>query len=324
MLVLRWFISALRGQQYAGRDPSQGIKKPLNAFLGELFLAEWNDKAEKTTLVSEQVSHHPPVTACWIWNEKHGVKAEGYTCQEITASISGTVNIKQIGHAILHLDKFDEDYLVPVPDVKVKGVLTGTPYPELSGTYHILSSSGYHSKIEFSGRGLLKGKKNSFHAYVYHKDNADKAIYEMEGQWTESFSITDVKSKAKVETFDTNSPGQTPLSVLPRDQQDPWESRRAWGSVIDALNRSDMQGTSDEKNKVEEAQRALRKKEEAEGKRWKTLFFTNSKSDPAFEKLAQGSEVQLDTDKTVGVWRFNEDAYNNVERPFRGDLTPLG
>lgn len=55
LLVLKWFVSSLRGQQYAGRDPSEGIKKPLNAFLGELFLAEWNDKAGKTTLVSEQV-----------------------------------------------------------------------------------------------------------------------------------------------------------------------------------------------------------------------------------------------------------------------------
>lgn len=55
LLVLKWFVSALKGQQYAGRDPSEGIKKPLNAFLGELFLAEWNDKAGKTHLVSEQV-----------------------------------------------------------------------------------------------------------------------------------------------------------------------------------------------------------------------------------------------------------------------------
>lgn len=55
LLVLKWFISALKGQQYAGRDPSEGIKKPLNAFLGELFIAEWNDKVGKTHLVSEQV-----------------------------------------------------------------------------------------------------------------------------------------------------------------------------------------------------------------------------------------------------------------------------
>jgi oxysterol-binding protein-related protein 9/10/11 len=325
MLVLRWFISALKGQQYAGRDPSQGIKKPLNAFLGELFLSEWNDDAGKTHLVSEQVSHHPPVTACCLWNDEHGVRAEGYTCQEITASMTGTVSIKQIGHAILHLDKFNEDYLVPVPDVKVKGVFTGTPYPELNGTYHILSSSGYHSKIEFSGRGLFRGTKNSFHAYVFHKDAADKPGYEMEGQWTDSFSTKDLKNGKEVEKFDSNAVPATEMSVPPQEQQDPWESRRAWGGVIDALNKGDMQKTSDEKSKVEQAQRDLRKKEEAEGKQWKTLFF-NSKSDSElFEKLAQGfDDISLEADKTVGAWRFNWDAYKSTQKPFRGEATPLG
>lgn len=55
LLVLRWFISALRNQQYAGRSEEEGVKKPLNAFLGELFLARWEDEAGTTRLVSEQV-----------------------------------------------------------------------------------------------------------------------------------------------------------------------------------------------------------------------------------------------------------------------------
>ena len=55
LLVLRWFISSLRNQQYAGRSPTAGVKKPINAFLGELFLAKWEDEAGLTRLVSEQV-----------------------------------------------------------------------------------------------------------------------------------------------------------------------------------------------------------------------------------------------------------------------------
>jgi hypothetical protein len=55
LLVLRWFISALRNQQYAGRSADTGVKKPLNAFLGEVFLARWEDEAGTTRLVSEQV-----------------------------------------------------------------------------------------------------------------------------------------------------------------------------------------------------------------------------------------------------------------------------
>src|SRR3954470_13732923 len=34
LLVLKNFLGSLRGQQYAGRDEEDGVKKPLNAFLG--------------------------------------------------------------------------------------------------------------------------------------------------------------------------------------------------------------------------------------------------------------------------------------------------
>lgn len=57
LLVLRWFLSALRDQQYAGRSAEEGVKKPLNAFLGELFIARWEDESGITRLVSEQVRY---------------------------------------------------------------------------------------------------------------------------------------------------------------------------------------------------------------------------------------------------------------------------
>lgn len=55
LLVLKWFLSTLR-QQYASRSEKFGNeKKPLNPFLGELFLGKWVDDAGTTELVSEQV-----------------------------------------------------------------------------------------------------------------------------------------------------------------------------------------------------------------------------------------------------------------------------
>jgi hypothetical protein len=50
--------------------------KPLNLFLGEIFEGRWEDASGvgMTRLVAEQVSHHPPATACYVWNEQHGVR----------------------------------------------------------------------------------------------------------------------------------------------------------------------------------------------------------------------------------------------------------
>ena len=76
LLVLKWFLSTLK-QQYSSRSDKLGSeKKPLNPFLGELFLGTWKDDGAvgETKLVSEQVSHHPPVTAYSIRNDKHGIQ----------------------------------------------------------------------------------------------------------------------------------------------------------------------------------------------------------------------------------------------------------
>ena len=240
-------------------------------------------------------------------------------------TFSGHIYIKQIGHAILHIDKFNEDYLIPVPDVKVKNLLTGTPYPELSGTYHISSSNSFVSKIDFSGKGLFSsGKKNSFEAVLYHNEDEASPLYKVEGQWNDKFTFHDVNSKTDLETYDTNAHPGAPLLVADLSEQDPWESRKAWSGVIDALNKGDMQGTSDEKSKIEEGQRGMRKGEEAGGKRWQPLFFKTVQGDHVFDKLAAGIGAQLDADKTVGVWKFDQEKARTATKPYHGGFRPSG
>lgn len=57
LLVLKWFLSTLK-QQYSSRSDTLGSeKKPLNPFLGELFIGKWEDQAGTTQLVSEQVRY---------------------------------------------------------------------------------------------------------------------------------------------------------------------------------------------------------------------------------------------------------------------------
>jgi hypothetical protein len=94
--VLTWFLSTLK-QQYSSRNENLGSeKKPLNPFLGELFLGRWEDDAGNTQLVSEQVSHHPPVTAYSIWNSEKGIRLEGYNGQKASISRALTIHIKVI------------------------------------------------------------------------------------------------------------------------------------------------------------------------------------------------------------------------------------
>ncbi|KAH7089084.1 hypothetical protein FB567DRAFT_522982 [Paraphoma chrysanthemicola] len=320
--VLKYFIGTLRNQQYAGRNEGDGVKKPLNAFLGELFLGGWrNEEIGETRLVAEQVSHHPPVTACYLWNDKYGVRAEGFTQQEIT--FSGNVTIKQKGYAVLHLDKYDEDYLIPVPNIKVKGILGGTPYPELQGDYSLISSNGYVSQIKFEGKSLFgSGQKNGFEAQLFHADRPGEILYTAKGAWNGISTFHDAKMDQEIETFDVNGLSSTKIEVDDLSEQDPWESRKAWADVISALRSGDMKGTANAKSRVEEGQRQMRKDEEVRGEHWKPLFFERVEHDPVFEKLSTRDPGSFTVDTTGGIWKINHEAVKSAKKPYHGELVP--
>ncbi|KAJ9664965.1 Oxysterol-binding protein 4 [Coniosporium apollinis] len=323
LLVLKWFLSTLK-QQYSSRNEKLGSeKKPLNPFLGELFLGKWEDEAGVTQLVSEQVSHHPPVTAYCIWNSDHGVRLQGYNGQKV--SFSRTINIKQVGHALLHIDAYDEDYLFTLPSLHIEGLIGGTPYVELNRTSYMQSSSGYTGKIDYSGKGWISGKKNSFSAYLYPEGRSEKdALYIIDGVWTDSFTIKDAKTKKVVDTWDHKKAKTTPLTVAPIEQQDELETRRAWQKVAAAIAKGDMDATSREKTVIENQQRDMRKKEKDEGREWVRTFFSRSESSPVFEALSKrlGSEaVPIDKDKTNGIWMFDAEKAREAKPPFREGMS---
>lgn len=323
--MLKWFLSALKQQYYVGRDVKDGVKKPLNAFLGEVFLASWTDDTATTNVVSEQVSHHPPITACYLYSDEHGIRAEGYSRQVTT--FSGYVHIKQIGHAILHIDRYNEDYLIPLADVKAKGFLSGTPYPEISGTYHIISSSGFTSEIKFSESGLFSGARNGFNATLYRTaDESQNPIYTVAGQWSGKYIFHDAKRGLDMDSYDATTARPAPITIPDLADQDPFESRKAWADVIAALKKGDMHATVTAKSKLENAQRALRRKEAAEGTKWEPLYFSSRRRGeyPAFEALAANKGIKLEADKTGGVWRFDREKARKVAQPYRGMLTPFG
>lgn len=324
LLVLKWFLSTLK-QQYASRSEQYGNeKKPLNPFLGELFLGKWEDDAGVTELISEQVSHHPPATAYSITNVPTGTHLEGYNAQK--ATFSRTINVKQIGHAVLTVPYPDktqppETYLITLPSLHIEGLIYGAPFVELNSHSFITSSSGITSKISYSGKGWLSGEKNSVTAVVYRGDNEKDVLYNATGVWTKSFSFYKGPAKSNgpstlVETYDAASSPGTQLSVAPVDAQHPLESRRAWAKVAAGVAKGDMDVVGLEKGKIEQAQRDMRAKEKAESRAWQRRYFTARGSpDDVLRDLAPkvGLGIDGDADKTGGLWRFDREKEQQVK-----------
>ncbi|KAH3673771.1 hypothetical protein WICPIJ_009651 [Wickerhamomyces pijperi] len=282
--VTKWFISTLRSQ-YCSRNESLGSeKKPLNPFLGELFVGKWGDSTKdqrlgETILLSEQVSHHPPVTGYAIFNDKNNVELQGYN--GIKASISTTsINVKQYGHAILKFKDLGEDFLVTLPPLHIEGLIVASPFVELEGKSIIQSSSGYISVIEFSGRGYFSGKKNSFKARIFKNkaasENKDNALFTIHGQWSGKSQIhpgSSTSGKNHSEFYDANSKDPEHLVVKPIAKQNELESRKAWNSVAQAIKSGNYDLIHKEKSELENAQREMRRQEQENNIRWDTRFF---------------------------------------------------
>ena len=140
-----------------------------------------------------------------------------------------------------------------------------------------------------------------------------------EGCWSGEFVIRD-GSGIEIQTVDTAVPPAEPKYA---ERSDPWETQEAWKDVMMHLRQGDMKAAGLEKTKLEDAQRVLRKKIPED--EWRPLYF-DAKDEwyPTFDKLAQGTGLELNKEKTKGVWRFNKEKAAKVERPFRGGLTPMG
>jgi hypothetical protein len=166
----------------------------------------------------------------------------------------------------------------------------------------------------------LSGSKNHVSAAVYSARDRKKALYTVEGSWSDSFTIRDEVTGKDIEVFNCNAAQPSPIKMTPVEEQDPWESRKAWKGTIDALNAGQMQAAADAKSNVEEGQRAMRKEEEVSGKVWKPIFFKQTDNDARFERLSalRKEKEGLET----GLWVWDEEIAGRARRPFHGELTP--
>lgn len=185
------------------------------------------------------------------------------------------------------------------------------------------------AKIDYSGKGWVSGKKNSFTATLYPAGKEKDILYTIEGQWTDSFTIkagggSHLKKAHPIDSYNAKTSKTTPLRVAPIEQQDPMESNRAWQHVIAGIQKADMDKVHIEKSKIENSQRDLRKKEQDEGRIWQRRYFKHSAtSDPIFEHLVKAIPGErIEAEKTGGVWRFDESkkvpAGGSESRPAQG------
>ncbi|KAI8874565.1 hypothetical protein K501DRAFT_264916 [Backusella circina FSU 941] len=306
---VKWFISSLNAS-YSRRVPKgEWEKKPYNPVLGEQYKMCWGDVqgSGETSVLCEQVSHHPPVTGFHIRNDKHGLTLNGHTGQKTRFSSTSLI-CDQVGQSVVNLDNRDhEKYMFSCPSITVNGIWYAAPYVELTGTSYIQCSSGLYCSIEYSSRGWISGERNHFKCYLRRNGNAKEYIYKMEGQWSGKSTITPYGSKTSSPFLDVTQLTPAPMTVKELDEQDEMESRKIWQKVSEAIRANDTQTAGAEKTKIENKQRQERADRVEAGEEWKPKYFDWVEEEPTvvtLQRMLTSTVKSKYAAATTGNWVY--------------------
>ncbi|KAI9296716.1 hypothetical protein K502DRAFT_313977 [Neoconidiobolus thromboides FSU 785] len=279
------------------------VKKPYNSILGEYFLCSWDvnlvdnkDKKVKVTMINEQTSHHPPVSAFWYECKETGVIARG--CDHLSAKFTGTA-IKIVpgelgkGIYITLKNRDNEEYHITHCDAYLSGWLTGSFYLSLAGRVVIscpktklrivydYKPERWIGKSKYAIEGKLFEYEPTFNTYQTHSDvpndnfklsevDNSKVFATLSGSWKEKIFV-DRNNKEQHLLIDVSELEQINKQVKPMDEMDDLESRKVWNEVTKNILNKNYSIATKAKIEIEDRQRKLAK--ERKGTVWLPKYF---------------------------------------------------
>ncbi|KAL7714583.1 putative Oxysterol binding protein [Entamoeba marina] len=275
-----------------------GIKKPYNPILGETFRTMWtHDDTSRSYLIGEQVSHHPPISAFYASNRKHGWTGNGYILFEtIFKGLSAGILLK--GGLDIYLLNYGEHYTMTFPEALCSGFIVGPLTMELCGkSIFKCKESGYSAEVTFNTKGTFSSDKyQTVDAKIL---NNGKEEYKVWGNYYKEifYSGKDKIKRTLLKINDIRGKVGNRYTI-DIDQQDPFESDKLWKNVTEAIYKGDQTTATNEKCILEENQRDAVREHELNGTvhvpklfekdpelGWKYVHFNNKKFDDSKEVI---------------------------------------
>jgi hypothetical protein len=264
-------------------------KKPYNPVKGETHFT-WVkhedtpnvdfDGADYSEFISEQVSHHPPISAFTVRNRLRDI--EIWTNCSFSVSFGGnSATVVTSGAGEVRLGSGEIYYMSKVvPDMVINNVVWGTKYIMWSGAMTITCpDSGYMAVINC----CEQNKNNHIDGTISKINNPDDIVYEFSGIAGDLIQYYKPGSKKKRPLLDFVSLVPTKLSYPHPDQLPDLSSYSVWNEVNEAIVADDMPKADQIKVVIEQDQRDR---------------ITNQKENNT-EFL--GSHYQMDEN---GIWHF--------------------
>ncbi|OMJ18444.1 Oxysterol-binding protein-like protein 1 [Smittium culicis] len=248
--------------------------------------------------ITEQVSHHPPVSAYVYRCPQKQIVASGL--DHISAKFSGLSATIKSGSwtkgIFLTLGSRDnEEYLCTHADANIVGWLTNSLKLVVTGSIRISCPKNKIAAIlDFSEKNWY-GKISDVvdgRIFNYNPDTddistwtsktipqANKIIATISGQWNAESFVSFTKNPKPVLLLDMRSASITPKYVKPLEDQSEYESRKVWGSVAELMIKKDYSSATKKKIEVEEYQRKLASERKEKGEPFVPRLFVNDFED---------------------------------------------
>ncbi|CCK72533.1 uncharacterized protein KNAG_0K01700 [Huiozyma naganishii CBS 8797] len=283
------------------------IAKPFNPLLGETF--EYSRPDKNYRFFAEQVSHHPPISATWTEAPKWDFWGES----AVDTNFNGrSFGVKHLGlwYIKLRPDNGDPEelYTYKKPDNTVIGILVGNPQVDNHGEVRIVNhTNGEYCVLNFKARGWRSSSAYEMKGEVFDKNN--KKMWVIGGRWNDSIYAKRVTGKgssgdigldhkSKGTARESTKPDYeghkflvwkaikrppapfnlTPFAITlnaPQKHLVPWLPPTDTRLRPDqrAMEEGEYDKAAEEKNRVEEKQRAVRKTREQEGTKYEPRWF---------------------------------------------------
>ncbi|CAH8275343.1 unnamed protein product [Arabidopsis lyrata] len=263
--VVTWNISTLR--------PVVVGMSPYNPVLGETH----HVSNGYINVLTEQVVHHPPVSALHATHEKE--KIDVTWCQYFTPKFRGAyVDVEVNGKRVMKLLHRKETYemdqprlimrFLPAPGAHWAGkVKIKCPETDLEAELHLISDS-FIERFRGNNNRSIKGK-------IFESSSGNQ-LYNIYGHWDRTVMAKNLKT-GEVEVIynaKENITGLNPPTVKNLQEVMESESTMVWSEVSERILKKDWERAREAKILVEEKQREALKQRETSGESWVPKHFS--------------------------------------------------
>jgi len=281
--VVRFHVSGIIRAAFDG-------KKPYNPVIGETFAVEFDHQCETggfSRLLCEQVSHHPPISAYHLENQKLGIRIQGSA--EISPKFMGnSVEVPFKGERKLQLESCKEEYVMTVPNLQYRGLFVGSRGAEWVGHVSVCcQQTNLVCKLHFKPLGWLGLWGGWHHVEGHIKQTRRKQLgltkdllFKISGQWDKVLYLNDAKTgdTSTLYDFEFSKAKKSTAAKLCLSHLDT-DSKKVWKKLSEALQEGEMRAANKEKSAIENNQRRLRQERAAKGLLWEPRFFRRVQQD---------------------------------------------